>query len=323
MTEVDKLSLLRVMVGQPANSENWSDDVLISYLKIAGEKIINRAYPYDDTVTEVPRRYGALQCEIAAYLLNRRGSEGQLTHIENGISRTYDSSDVPESLLSNITPFCNVMAIVKRLENLKFGRLTVIKEVGRNKSGSALWLCKCDCGGEKIVSADRLKSGMTRSCGCIKREQNLEMFTSHGESNTSLYKVWASVKNRCNNPNEPKYANYGGRGIKVCPEWEKDFLTFKEWCLTNGYEKGLTIERMDVNGNYSPSNCVFATQKVQQNNRRNNHLISFNGVTKTLSQWAEYLGMKYKALEHRINRGWSVEDAFTIPIGGKRYANTY
>lgn len=109
MTEVDKLSLLRAMVGQPADSENWSDDVLISYLKIAGEKIINRAYPYDDTVTEVPRRYGALQCEIAAYLLNKRGAEGELSHSENGISRTYEKADVPESLMSNITPFIEVM----------------------------------------------------------------------------------------------------------------------------------------------------------------------------------------------------------------------
>ena len=109
MTEVDKLSLLRAMVGQPANSENWSDDVLISYLKIAGEKIINRAYPYDDTVTEVPRRYGALQCEIAAYLLNKRGAEGQTSHSENGVSRTYENADVPESLMSNVTPFIEVM----------------------------------------------------------------------------------------------------------------------------------------------------------------------------------------------------------------------
>ena len=108
MTEVDKLSLLRVMVGQPANSENWSDDVLISYLKIAGDKIINRAYPYDDTVTEVPRRYGALQCEIAAYLLNKRGAEGEVSHSENGISRTYENADVPESLMSNVTPYCEV-----------------------------------------------------------------------------------------------------------------------------------------------------------------------------------------------------------------------
>ena len=109
MTEVDKLALLRVMVGQPVTDENWSDNVLLSYLKLAGEKIINRAYPYDDTVTEVPRRYGALQCEIASYLLNKRGAEGQTSQSENGVNRTYENADVPESLMSNVTPFIEVM----------------------------------------------------------------------------------------------------------------------------------------------------------------------------------------------------------------------
>lgn len=101
MTEVEKLSMLRVLVGQP-NEGDWSDEVLVSYLKIAGEKIINRAYPYEDGITEVPRRYGYLQCDIAAYLLNKRGAEGQTSHSENGISRTYESADVPESMLNGI-----------------------------------------------------------------------------------------------------------------------------------------------------------------------------------------------------------------------------
>lgn len=109
MTEVEKLVLLRVMVGQPNTDASWSDDVLISYLKIAGEKIINRAYPYDDTVVEVPRRYGVLQCEIAAYLLNKRGAEGETAHSENGISRTYASADVPESLMSEVIPHVEVL----------------------------------------------------------------------------------------------------------------------------------------------------------------------------------------------------------------------
>ena len=107
MTEVEKLSMLRVMVGQP-NEGDWSDDVLLSYLNIAGQKIINRAYPYDDTVTEVPRRYGYLQCDIAAYLLNKRGAEGEISHSENGISRGYASADVPEAMLREIVPHVEV-----------------------------------------------------------------------------------------------------------------------------------------------------------------------------------------------------------------------
>ena len=109
MTEVEKLSLLRAMVGTPNTDENWSDDVLISYLTIAGRKIINRAYPYDDTVTEVPRRYGYLQCEIANYLLNKRGAEGQTAHSENGVSRSYESADVPESMLGEVIPHVEVL----------------------------------------------------------------------------------------------------------------------------------------------------------------------------------------------------------------------
>ena len=107
MTEVEKLSMLRVMAGQPDEGD-WSDDVLTSYLTIAGRKIINRAYPYDDTITEVPRRYGYLQCEIANYLLNKRGAEGQTSHSENGISRSYESADVPESMLSEVIPHVGV-----------------------------------------------------------------------------------------------------------------------------------------------------------------------------------------------------------------------
>lgn len=103
MIEVEKLTLLRVMVGQP-NVGEWTDDVLLSYLAIAGRKILSRAYPYDDTVTEIPRRYGYLQCEIAAYLLNKRGAEGQTAHSENGVSRTYGSADVPEAMLREIVP---------------------------------------------------------------------------------------------------------------------------------------------------------------------------------------------------------------------------
>ena len=108
MTEVEKLSLLRIMVGQP-NEGDWADDVLVSYLAIAGRKIINRAYPYDDTITEVPRRYGYLQCDVACYLLNRRGSEGQISHSENGINRSYESADVPESMLNEVIPHVGVL----------------------------------------------------------------------------------------------------------------------------------------------------------------------------------------------------------------------
>lgn len=109
MTEVEKLALCRAMVEQPSTAKGWSNEVLISYLSLAGQKILNRAYPYDDTVTEVPRRYGVLQCEIAAYLLNKRGAEGEVSHSENGISRTYENADVPDSMLSDVIPHCGLV----------------------------------------------------------------------------------------------------------------------------------------------------------------------------------------------------------------------
>ena len=109
MTDIEKLALCRVMVDQPATAQGWTDDVLNAYLTIAGRKIINRAYPYDATVTEVPARYGYLQCEIAAYLLNKRGAEGEVSHSENGISRTYESASVPASMLRDVIPMCGVI----------------------------------------------------------------------------------------------------------------------------------------------------------------------------------------------------------------------
>lgn len=109
MTDVEKLTLCRVMVDQPSSASAWSDDVLKSYLAIAGQKILNRAYPYNDTVTEVPSRYGYLQCEIATYMLNKRGAEGEVTHNENGISRTYENADVPDSMLSEVIPHCGLI----------------------------------------------------------------------------------------------------------------------------------------------------------------------------------------------------------------------
>ena len=109
MTDSDKLALCRVMVGQPATADGWSDDVLNAYLTIAGKKIIERRYPYDESVTEVPARYGYLQCEIATYLLNKRGAEGETSHSENGINRAYESASVPESMLRDVTPVCGVI----------------------------------------------------------------------------------------------------------------------------------------------------------------------------------------------------------------------
>jgi len=139
----------------------------------------------------------------------------------------------------------------------------------------------------------------------------------HGMTNTRLHHIWKSIKQRCYNPNNNRYSNYGGRGITVCDEWRNSFNAFYEWAMANGYADDLTIDRKDTNGNYEPSNCCWATQKEQQNNRRNNCLITHNGETHTLAEWAAITGLKYQTIQRRLKTGWNIKDALTIkPVVG-------
>lgn len=136
----------------------------------------------------------------------------------------------------------------------------------------------------------------------------------HGDSKMSIYHVWHAMINRCRNPKLKAYPNYGGRGIEVCKKWH-DYLTFKEWAVNNGYNKSLTLERIDVDGNYCPENCTWTTMKRQSNNRRNNHLIAHNGKTKTITEWANALGINENTLRSRIIKcNWSIEKAFATPL---------
>ena len=143
----------------------------------------------------------------------------------------------------------------------------------------------------------------------------------HGEANNKdgtrsrLYVIWCHMKERCENPNSKRYSLYGGRGIKVCDSWKGDYRSFRDWSLSNGYTTSLTIERIDTNGNYSPENCRWATQKEQCNNRRTNHLLTYEGRTQTLTQWAEEKGFRADTIKHRLKRGWSIKDALELPLG--------
>ena len=200
----------------------------------------------------------------------------------------------------------------KDITGKKYGRLTVINRVGRNKSGSITWLCKCDCGKEIVTSGKALRGGETRSCGCGRNEKIAAIGkenATHGGRHTKLYSHWSIMKARCYNPKHNRYELYGGRGITVCAEWVNSFEVFRDWALANGYRDGLTIDRKDNDGPYSPDNCRWATAKQQGNNRRCNRMITCNGETHTLAEWAELTGIKRQTIQTRLTRGWTVSRA--------------
>lgn len=166
------------------------------------------------------------------------------------------------------------------LTGQRFGRLLVIERT-ENLNGNARFRCKCDCGNEIFALSTNLKKkhGATKSCGCFIRELTKKRSTTHGMTNTRIFRTWVGMKHRCE---DSKNEHYGARGIKVCDEWTNDFMSFYNWSMENGYNDSLTIERIDVNGNYEPSNCKWATIKEQNSNKTNKRLIEFNGKTLSL-----------------------------------------
>lgn len=188
----------------------------------------------------------------------------------------------------------------------RFGFLLVIERKGSDEKGQSLWLCRCDCGTEKVVRGHDLKGG-TKSCGCSRR-YNTGLY-KHGLSNTRLHRIWRSIQDRCYNQKNQDYRHYGGRGITVCDEWREDFMSFYNWSMENGYEEILTIDRIDVNKGYCPDNCRWVSMVEQSNNRRNNKVITFHGESLTIAQWSKKIGVKYGDIQNRLNYGYSFEDA--------------
>ena len=199
----------------------------------------------------------------------------------------------------------------------RFGRLVVIERAGTSKNGQVIWRCLCDCGKEADVLSISLRRGLTRSCGCLSREKVSERTTArnttHGARHTKLYNTWRGMRERCENPSHKSYSDYGGRGISVCAEWQ-DFTAFQKWALASGYKDGLSLDRIDSNGNYEPSNCRWADKKQQSRNRRSNHLITYKGQTKTAIEWAEQFHINRDTLAMRLKAGWSVEKALETPV---------
>lgn len=201
----------------------------------------------------------------------------------------------------------------------RFGRLIVIEDMGMmikegTKKKRRFWKCKCDCGNIAIIRADCIKSGNNKSCGCLQYDHAI---TTHGMTNTKIYAVWASMKSRCKNENDSAYEYYGKRGITYHEEWE-NFEPFWEWAKQSGYKENLTLERIDVNGNYEPKNCKWITQEEQLLNTRRSVHITYKGKIQTLKEWSDELDINYMTLFGRVRQAnWSIERAFTEPLNTK------
>jgi hypothetical protein len=202
----------------------------------------------------------------------------------------------------------------KDITDQQFGLWTVIKYTGNQK-----WLCQCRCGIQRNVNGSDLRNGSSRSCGMGTCTQRSTANTTHGETRKGKspeYQIWLGIKRRCTNPKATGFANYGGRGIKMCERWAKDFTAF----LSDMGRRppGTFIERIDNNGNYEPTNCKWATRLEQANNARSNRLLTLNGETKTATQWARLLNLPAEVIRHRLDKGWSFERILKTPVVAQR-----
>ena len=202
----------------------------------------------------------------------------------------------------------------KDLTGQKFGKLTVVARAENTKHGQSRWMCDCDCGKRKKnpVKSYDLISGKVQSCGCRYVESNKGKNATHGKTGTRLYRIWSSMKQRCNYPHSIAYGIYGGAGISVCEEWN-NFQAFYDWAMASGYSDNLTIDRIENDKGYSPENCRWATMTEQQNNRTNNIRVSIAGEEKTISEWSAVAGIPSATLAWRVKNHWA-EDELLLPV---------
>lgn len=192
------------------------------------------------------------------------------------------------------------MAAALNLIGQKYGKLLVLERAAENtKNGTSRWKCLCDCGNITTVPCTKLTGHKTVSCGCYRNRQN-------GKSTTRLYHIWRAMHERCENPKHDHFNRYGGRGIKVCNEWD-EFLSFEKWAVENGYQNGLSIDRINVNAGYSPDNCRWQNQKQQMNNISSNRYVEYQGKKFTVSQFADFLNVPYYTIMNHVKAGWSAE----------------
>lgn len=204
----------------------------------------------------------------------------------------------------------------------KFGRLTVLAlcpELKKAPYWKEYCVVRCDCGRLKIVFLDSILSNKTTSCGCYAKERASLVNTKHGYTITRprLYRIWENMRSRCNYTRNSSYKNYGGRGIKVYEQWS-NYELFRSWALANGYKDTLTLDRIDVNGDYCPKNCRWITIRQQQRNKSTNHLLTLGGKTQCVVDWCEELNLNPNTLHKRLRMGWSVEKALLTPTKNQK-----
>lgn len=197
-----------------------------------------------------------------------------------------------------------------------WGRLTVVSRVGVTDNGKATWLCRCACGEERVVAGKWLRSGNTRSCGCLQREKasaraKKGIAVTHGRSKTPEFCAWGDMVERCRCPTNRAYKHYGGRGITVCDRWLESFENFYADMGDRPSNKH-SLDRINNDGPYSPENCRWATWAEQSRNRRNNRYVTYNGETKTVQDWAEAVGVTHSTMRRRLSL-WSIEQAIESP----------
>lgn len=214
------------------------------------------------------------------------------------------------------------MGKYRDLTGQQFGRLTVLRRVLKGEGKTAtqkgvFWECQCCCGNIVEEPTYNLTSGIVVSCGCYHSEVSKRVNLKHGRTDSRLYYVWSSMKSRCTNPNVPSFRTYGGRGIHLCDEWNNDFAAFERWAIDHGYDENAprgkcSVDRIDPNGNYEPSNCRIITMLEQSNNRRTNRFLEYNGQRHTVAEWSRITGIKQAKIRRRIDvQHWSVERALT------------
>jgi hypothetical protein len=230
-------------------------------------------------------------------------------------NHTVDMNEA-EIRIAPITPPVNENDIGFKFIGTKHRKLTFISFLGRRRKGSSkkftlMFLTKCDCGIEKTMSIQTVRASV--GCGCTRLEAVRKAVITHGMSETPEYRVWTSMFRRCRNKNDKSYKDYGGRGISVCDRWRNFSLFVLDMGLIP--EKGYSIERKFVDGNYEPENCRWATRKEQNRNTRRNKFLKFGGKTKCVSEWSEEVGIDGETIIARVDRyGWTVEKALTTPV---------